>query len=103
VRRIQYANSKCKNLYFEHWLILNRVKLNTADIIKDVMNPLWEPLQSLSAFTNSEGYYSFPGTIVSGTQAVGISYSGLANSLIPSCWTLSTNINLPITDKTFSL
>ena len=38
-----YNTQQCKNLYFGHWL-LNRAKITTADI-KNIMNPLWEPLQ----------------------------------------------------------
>ena len=58
--------------------------------------------QSISAYTNSDGYYSFPGTVVSGSQNVAISYSGLANSLVPSYW-LFRDMHLPITDHTFTL
>ena len=38
-----YNPQQCKNLYFGHWL-LNTAKVITADI-KNVMNPLWEPLE----------------------------------------------------------
>jgi hypothetical protein len=38
-----YNTQQCKNLYFGHWL-LNRAKTTTADI-KNMYNPLWEPLQ----------------------------------------------------------
>ena len=38
-----YNLQQSKNLYFGHWL-LNRAKIITADI-KNMMNPLWEPLQ----------------------------------------------------------
>ena len=42
---IRYNTKQCKNLYFDfgHWL-LNRAKTTTADI-KNMYNPLWEPLQ----------------------------------------------------------
>ena len=41
---VAYNTQQCKNLFFGHWL-LNRGKLNTADIKNNMMNPLWKPLQ----------------------------------------------------------
>ena len=72
----------CKTLM--QWWSSRMRSLSVNGFVKSVSGdqPQWQgsrsPWARLFAFTNSEGYYSFPGTIVvSGTQAVGISYSGL--------------------------
>ena len=40
---LDYNPQQCKNLYFGHWL-LNTAKVITSDI-KNIFNPLWEPLE----------------------------------------------------------
>ena len=44
-----YNHQQCRNLYFGHWL-LNTAKIVTADI-KNMMNPLWEPLEIPSGYS----------------------------------------------------